>query len=272
MSCQIALAGIGIVAPGLNGWEGSAPILAGEARYRPGGPLPPPGPGLLGPTLRRRTTATTRLALAAGEQAVAHSGLPADSVCTLFSSSDGDMEVADALCRGLATPDHLVSPTRFHNSVHNAPAAYWSIATGSRLPSASIAVYAMSFTSGLLDAAVFVRAEGRETLLVAYDSPAPFPMSVLVPIPSPFAVAMVLAPVGGARELGRVHLEIARERGLDGMPDPGLERLRQGNSAAHCLPLLGAVARGAPQTVVLPYLRNRGLVARFEPRPLGSRP
>ena len=33
-----------------------------------------------------------------------------------------------AVCTALTEPDYPVSPTRFSNSVHNAPAGYWSIA------------------------------------------------------------------------------------------------------------------------------------------------
>ena len=177
MTCGAAVLGLGIVAPGLDGWESSAPILAGRSTFAEEGALPSLRGGLLKPNLSRRTTDTIRLAIRAGEQAAAHSGLPVGGLSTLFSSSDGDMEVADALCRALALPDRPVSPTRFHNSVHNAPAAYWSIATGSQRPATSIAAYNSSFTSGLLEAVAFVQVEGREILLVAYNSPAPHPMS-----------------------------------------------------------------------------------------------
>mgnify|MGYP002075717815 CR=1 FL=1 len=33
-----------------------------------------------------------------------------------------------------ASDDRLISPTRFHNSVHNAPSGYWSIAARSTRP------------------------------------------------------------------------------------------------------------------------------------------
>jgi len=265
MSCRVALLGIGLVGPGLDGWESSVPILAGRVRYEDGASLPTSSAGILTPNLRRRTTATIRLAFSAGEQAIAHSGLTADGICTLFSSSHGDMEVADALCRALALTDHLVSPTRFHNSVHNAAAAYWSIATGSQLPSTSIAAFAASFASGLLDAAVFACAEDREVLLIAYDVPAPHPMSLAAPVLAPFGVALVLAPRRESDDLGQIEPRLASGVEVARMFDPGLEQLRQGNSAAQCLPLLSAIARGATETLAMPYLKTSQLCVQYEP-------
>ena len=51
---------------------------------------------------------------------------------TVFTSSSGDGDNVHEICETLAAADRQVSPTRFHNSVHNAPAGYWSIATRSR--------------------------------------------------------------------------------------------------------------------------------------------
>ena len=54
----------------------------------------------------------------------------AATLATVFSASGADGHNCHALCEQLATDDRQLSPTRFHNSVHNAAAGYWSVATG----------------------------------------------------------------------------------------------------------------------------------------------
>ena len=49
---------------------------------------------------------------------------------SVFTSAHGDLAVNDYMCATLATQPTAISPTRFHNSVHNAAAGYWTIATG----------------------------------------------------------------------------------------------------------------------------------------------
>ena len=50
----------------------------------------------------------------------------------VFSSSSGDGQNCHESVRSARVSDRRVSPTRFHNSVHNAAAGYWSIATGAK--------------------------------------------------------------------------------------------------------------------------------------------
>ena len=45
-----------------------------------------------------------------------------------------------------------ISPTRFHNSVHNAAAGYWGIATGATAAANALCAYDASFGAGLLEA------------------------------------------------------------------------------------------------------------------------
>ena len=82
----------------------------------------------------------------------------------------------------LATDGREVSPTRFHNSVHNAPSGYWAVATGSREPSTSLCAYDASFAAGLLEAAAQATVDDRPVTLVAYDLPYPEPLQRARPI------------------------------------------------------------------------------------------
>src|SRR5205085_5133320 len=107
---------------------------------------------------RRRTGAVIRLALTTGLQALANGGLSAAEVMTVFTSSGGDGQVIHEICEALASAHREVSPTRFHNSVHNAPAGYWGIATRSHAASTSLCAFDWSFAAGLLEACAQVAA------------------------------------------------------------------------------------------------------------------
>jgi uncharacterized repeat protein (TIGR01451 family) len=65
--------------------------------------------------------------------------MPAASSPSVFSSAHGDLAIVDALCRSLAQDPQLLSPMRFHNSVHNATSGYWAIGCRSREASTAVA-------------------------------------------------------------------------------------------------------------------------------------
>ena len=75
---------------------------------------------------RRRAAASVRWALAAAQEAVsAAAARPARSrPSSPPAASDG--ETLHRICEALASAEREVSPTRFHNSVHNAAAGYWT--------------------------------------------------------------------------------------------------------------------------------------------------
>ncbi|MDP3616451.1 MAG: beta-ketoacyl synthase chain length factor, partial [Rhodoferax sp.] len=120
--------GIGLLGPGLNDWPGAQAVLAGRQPYLPQKTLLP-SPTLLPAAERRRSGAIVKLTLATGLEAIAAAGLAAVSLPSVFSSSGGDGENCHAICEMLASQDRQISPTRFHNSVHNTASGYWSIAT-----------------------------------------------------------------------------------------------------------------------------------------------
>jgi hypothetical protein len=74
-------------------------------------------------------------------------------------------------------------PTRFHNSVHNAPAGYWGIATGCTAASTSLCAYDATFAAALLETATQVQASGQAAVLVAFDTAYPQPLYASVPFP-----------------------------------------------------------------------------------------
>ncbi|MBL8668665.1 MAG: beta-ketoacyl synthase chain length factor [Rhodospirillales bacterium] len=234
---------IGLICPGLPSWRDAVPVLTGRAAYLPGA-LEIPDPKLLSPSERRRSTAFTKLAMAAGEAALADAGTDGHSLTSVFASGSGDMDVIDKICTSLMEPDRPISPTHFHNSVHNATAGHWAIAARCREPSISLSAHDSTFAAGLLEAGATVSVDHVSVLLIACDVPPPFPLAEKQPMLAAFAVALLLSPPGTwAGRLAR--LRIAAEgsaAGEDRLSDPGLEALRTGNPSARSLPLLAAIA------------------------------
>lgn len=241
---------VGLAAPGLPGWAASVPTLAGRQAWA-AQELAAYAPERLPPNERRRATATVRLAFRTAEDALAGGAHDAAQLATVFASSDGDLDVVHRINTALAQPARLVSPTDFHNSVHNAAAGYWSIAVGAKHPSTSLAAHDASFTTGLVEAAALVQGDGLDTLLVAYDVRAPAPLAAQRSISEPFGVALVLAAAPGPRSLAA--LELAPADGAETpLADAGLESLRRANPAARALPLLRLLARRDAGAVLLP--------------------
>ncbi|MBS1137598.1 MAG: hypothetical protein H6R11_1552 [Proteobacteria bacterium] len=263
---RVFVQGVGVLGPGLVGWEASRTVLAGTQAYRPAA-VSVPVSDLLPPAERRRAGISVKLALAVGREALTHAGRAASEMPTVFTSSGGDGDTLHRICESLATAEREVSPTRFHNSVHNAPAGYWSIAVKAMAPSTSLCAYDASFAAGLLEAAAQVTADGVEVALIAYDMPYPEPLHAVRPIPEAFGVALVLAPQAGAGALA--CLDIALNHATAGAPSrmdaAALEALRAGVPAARSLPLLAALARGGAGEVVLDYLAGSNLRVNMSP-------
>jgi hypothetical protein len=163
----------------------------------------------------------------------------------------------------LASAERQLSPTRFHNSVHNAAAGYWSIATGATPASNALCAYDASFAAGLLEALTQVAIERTAVLLIAYDASYPEPLRTVRPIPDAFAVAMVLAPHVGPAALGKIEAHLSGAP-ADTIAEP-LESLRRAIPAARSLPLLAQLARSGAGNAVLEYLDHAGLVVTVSP-------
>jgi hypothetical protein len=248
---SVFVEGIGVAGPGLEGWTAARPVLAGLAPYQPTQFTPRPA-ALLPPAERRRAGAAVRLAIGVAGEALAHSGLDPETMAMVFASSGGDGDTVHEILCVLATEGREVSPTRFHNSVHNAPAGYWAVATGSCEPSTSICAHDASFAIGLLDAAAQATVDDRPVTLVAYDRPYPDPLHLVRPIVDLAGLALVLTPWPTERSFTRMTITPGR-LGIAPTPmaDARLERLRAGNPAARGLPLLAAIARERAAAICL---------------------
>lgn len=240
---RLAVQAVAMIAPGLPSWSAAQPVLTRHAAYEPQ-PSQIPPVSRLPATERRRVGLSVKVALALAEQLFAEEGVtPPGDTATLFTSSGGDGENCHILCEALEDSQPTLSPTRFTNSVHNAPAGYWGIAAQCRQPSSSLCAYDGSFAAGLLEAAVYVLSEKAPIALIAYDVPYPEPLNGKRPIAAAAGIALLLVPLNMAGPCGSV-IDIpglAHEPDTR-MADPALDALRLGVPALRGLPLLAALA------------------------------
>lgn len=245
------VAGIGVYAPGLPGWPAAAEVLRGTVPPDPG-PLAKPAPPLLPAAERRRAPDSVLYAAQAAAEACAMAELDPAALPAVFSSPQGDIAITDYMCSTLVRAPQELSPTRFHNSVHNAAVGYWSIATGCREPSTALSAWTASVGAGLLEAAIQTIDADAPVLFAAYDAAAAGPLRSVVPFDCGFAVALVLAPASGPLRGIRLELARAAEGQLADAPGQDWERdLLARNACADALVLLRALAAAGPGRVHL---------------------
>jgi len=262
MKLAARVEGIGAIGPGFTGWPQAREILLGGA-WPEACATVPPAPERLPAAERRRVGRNVRVALAAGFEAVAASGRDARDCAAVFTSSSSDGDNCHVICEVLASADRQISPTRFHNSVHNAPGGYWGIATGSMKAADSLCAFDGSPTAGLLEAgARLAHRPDEPVILVAHDAPYPEPLNALRPLPD--AIAFAFAMAGGPGGGTGVRLELTDEAPTT-LTDPRLEALRHQLPSARLLPLLRLLARGEPGRVVLAYLDGLSLAVELGP-------
>jgi hypothetical protein len=261
---SIYLLSVGVVAPGLADWPTCRDILAGLQDYQPA-PIPRFNPDTLPANARRRITPAIRIAMQAATEAIRASALDAAGVATVFVTSNGDLEISDRICKALTLPERPVSPTDFHNSVHNAPAGYWSIGSHCRQPSTSLSAGAASFAAGLLESFTQVLSDRLPVMLVTYDQPPPPLLRSAHTSTVPFAAALVLTRQQDENSLARLTLAPVQQAASKGLQCSGLEAVFLGSAAARALLLLELLAGGTTTRCALPYLDARSLVVEYAP-------
>lgn len=260
-SLQAWVDGVGVLGPGLAGWQQTSSVLRGQTAYTAQRTLIPM-PQALHAAERRRAAAVVKLALAVGLEAAQAAGMDPAQLATVFTSSGGDSHNCHAVCEALASSDRLISPTRFHNSVHNAASGYWGIATGAMASSTVLCAYDGCFAAGLLEALAQATLTRAPVLLLAYDTDYPEPLHAVRPIPDSLGVALALSPQPSPLSLARIAIDAAAP--CSGAPattleDPILETVRQTIPAARVLPLLHALAHRAAGSIHLDYLPGQTL-------------
>ncbi|HEY8682336.1 MAG TPA: beta-ketoacyl synthase chain length factor, partial [Rhodanobacter sp.] len=216
-SLRVYVEGIGLWSPQLANFAALQSLLAGTTPE----PSPArPAAATLPPNERRRAPDSVLLAIEVAGQAVAMSGRQASELACVFASSHGDQPITDYMCATLAEAPAELSPIRFHNSVHNAPVGYWTIATDCHAPSTAVAAQRASFGAGLLEAVSQVLAEQRPLLLVCSDTSGSGPLLEVTVCAQSFGCALVLAPAPSAGTLAQLDVSLTRDRTLSPLPEP----------------------------------------------------
>lgn len=262
---KIFIEGVGVLGPGLCGWPASQAILAGITAYQEA-PLVIPPSDLLPPAERRRTGLAVKIALAVGSEAVALARREAAELPAVFASSAGEGENMQAIFSTLADDAREISPTRFHNSVHNAPSGYWSIAAKCMAPSISLACYDASFAAGIIEAGAQAFTGKSAVVLMSYDAPYTHPLDKVRPISAGFGISLVLNGKRTDRSLARLDISIGRGSSASTpIAATPLEALRKGIPAARGLPLLAALATRTQGDICLDYVAGNQVTVTIKP-------
>lgn len=237
-SLAASILGIGFWAPGLPDWETAAGFARGAAPAGDAGARP--SSQLLAPNERRRAPETVSVALEVALAACVAAGREPAALPSVFASTHGDLAITDYMCATLAEAPATISPTRFHNSVHNAAAGYWTIGAGCMQPATALSAYRATFAQGLLEAlAQLAMGDAGAVLLVAYDAPARGPLGTQARSEGLLGAGLVLGRSGGS---GLVRLRATLADGAPSVADGPLARHAAGNAMAPMLPLFDALA------------------------------
>ena len=253
MSAPLSLrvTGIGAWAPGAPDWQRLRAILRGEsapavdASARPAGTILPAAE-------RRRAPDGVRLAADVATQAMSMAGIDPANLPCIFASTHGEVAITDYVCETLAHAPLELSPTKFHNSVLNAPAGYWTIATGCTAASCAVTAHHRSFAAGFLEAAVFACAEATPVLFASSDVASTGPLAEMTRTTLAFGAAFLLAPGGSAGATIRLALAGAGDEPFarGGLALPGVAGDNPAN--AHALALLQRLAAETTSRLRLP--------------------
>ena len=261
---SVYLNSIGIVAPGIDNWSACREVLTKKTKHQPL-PIPKFSPEALPVNERRRITPTIRLALQAATEAINNSSLAAERIATVFATSNGDLEISSRICNALTMPERPVSPTDFHNSVHNAPSGYWSIGSHCHLPSSSLSAGIASFSAGLLETITQVLNESHPVMLVSYDKPPPDIFTNDKTVTAPFSVALVITPQKTDNCLAKLKVRATDQQEPSGLSIESLEDIRRGNPEGQALLLLDLAARQSIAHCLLPYHDDSSLLVDYLP-------
>lgn len=246
---------ISIAAANMLGLEQATPILSGKENWQ-SAEFPKLAPQLLPANERRRTTPYLKLALQVADEASENN----KQLAAVFASSNGDFQISNTICNTLTMDPKFISPTQFHNSVHNAASGYWAIAANSQAASTSISTGNATFASGLLEAVTQLLVEGKDILYVAYDYPAEDPLRKFTDVSEPFATACVLSLTKSSSSYASIKLTVTdAEQAISDCKNTSLNSLQKCNPIAQSLPVIEALFLKQDCDICLPYLNNKTL-------------
>ncbi|GFZ86818.1 beta-ketoacyl synthase chain length factor [Dyella caseinilytica] len=256
---RVQIEGIGLWTPQATDFDALRRVLGGDVPLES---VTRPTASALSINERRRAPESVLVAMEVALQAVNMSRRSADSLACVFASAYGDQATTDYMCRVLAKTPTELSPTRFHNSVHNASAGYWTIATDCHAPSSAICAGPASFGAGLLEAAVQACAQQCPVLLVCSDTAGVGPLGELIGCQLAFGAALVLSPAADGR-MPQLNLALVEETSRHALLPATCTAWMRDNPSAACLPLMAMLANNGGECVVAASAQ-RGLLVKME--------
>ena len=255
--------------PSLPDWQRARAALRGEtaAAAAEATLSARPAPALLAANERRRAPDSVLMALEVASRAAAESGHDLATLATVFASAHGDLPITDALCRTLAADPLLLSPTRFHHSVHNAASGYWAIGSGSPAASSALSAHEHTFAAGWMEAACQCQADGQPVMLVAYDTEAVGALASVNRSRGLLAVAIVLSPVQGPRSQWAVDWHLHSAAVSMPIAHTAAAQALRANASAAALPLMQALAAGQDTELAWPLSGELALLLQLRKPP-----
>jgi len=253
---DIDIAGVGVWSEYFSNWDEFCSVLAGGTAPQ----VTPLRPELIPAKERRRAPLGVKLAVEVMDQACRMSGLEPDKIATVFASVYGDMETTDYMCRTLDAAPRTVSPTRFHNSVHNAATGNWAIATRSHHSTNAISAFLHSTPMAFLEAAIQTIEEDLPVLVCVQELVSPAAAKPIYDSEQPFATALLLTPPACcASPLASVRFAVRNEKSdyPEAPQVPGADSSH--NLGARLLPLLAALATPGTAALQLPVSEHSSL-------------
>lgn len=240
MTLTARIEGVGFWAPGVPTWA-DAIVLVRQGVLPDSAPARP-SPQLLPPNERRRAPDSVAVALDVALAACTAAERDPKTLPSVFASMHGDLAITDYMCATLAVQPTAISPIRFHNSVHNAAAGYWTIGAGAMEPATSISAFDATFAQGLVEACVQLATGSDAVLLVAYDSASTGPLAKVQPSSGLLGGALVLS-----RRDGGPRVSLALRDGEPAEAAGALLARAPQNAMRPMLPLFEALAADAPR-------------------------
>jgi len=133
---------------------------------------------LLRGSLRRRATSQTRAAVEVLGQVIEKARWDGSQVSTIWGTAHGEHATSIAMFEWMSRGEGKLSPTQFHNSVHNTAGGYASIAQKNTATSTTLTGAGELVVSGFVEAAGLLQQGREEVALVFFDEPLRPPFAV----------------------------------------------------------------------------------------------
>jgi len=253
---EFDIAGVGVWSEHFSNWEEFRAVLAGATPAE----ATALKPGMIPARERRRAPLSVKMAVEVMDQTCRMAGVEPSDLATVFASVYGDIQITDYLCQTLAVAPRSVSPTRFHNSVHNASTGYWSIATQSHGPANAISAYTHSAPMAILEGAIQAIEEGIAVLVAVQELAAPMAFKPFYDAEQAFSSALLLTPPAyHPAPLATVRLTASRD--VCDFPELPVtsDVAWSDNFAAKLLPLLAALATPGEVQLHLPLTAHSSM-------------